>query len=397
MRDPRLSAKSSPERNSPQDRIITSSTPGSIRPKAAGDLTWWQKGILYQIYPLSYQDSDGDGRGDLPGLISRLDYLAWLGVDAVWLSPIYPSPMLDCGYDISDFTGVHPAFGTLDDFDRLCSGLHARSIRLILDFVPNHTSNVHPWFEESRSSHTNPRRDWYVWCNPGPDGGPPNNWLSRFGGSAWEFDERTGQYYYHAFLAEQPDLNWRNPAVRRAMADVLRFWMRRGVDGFRVDAAAVLAEDALLRDDPPNPCFGKDTPPPERFARAYTDSQPESLDYMAELRATVDEFPARVLLGEVDTSPDKLPDFYGGDPPRLHLPLNYQLLDVPWKAQTIAAAIRDYFGTLPPGAWPDWVIGSHDKPRIASRIGRAQARVAAMLLLTLHGTPILYAGDEIGA
>jgi alpha-glucosidase len=365
---------------------------------AAAGLRWWQQAIIYQIYPLSFQDSNGDGKGDLPGLLSRLDYLSSLGVTAVWLGPVYPSPMLDFGYDIADFTGVDPTFGTLDDLDRVIDGLHARGIKLILDFVPNHTSDRHPWFIDSRSSRNNPKRDWYVWCDPAPDGGPPNNWLSRFGGSAWEFDRQTGQYYYHAFLKQQPDLNWRNPEVRRAMADVLRFWMRRGVDGFRVDAAAVLAEDRYLRDEPPNPDFDADTPPPERFERKFTDSQAVTLNYLAELRAVTEEFPGdRVLLGEVDTSGDKLPGFYGDERHRrLHLPLNYGLGDSQWDESSLRRTIQTYLDRVPPHAWPDWVIGSHDKPRVASRVGSAQARVAAMLLFTLPGTPILYAGDEIG-
>jgi alpha-glucosidase len=358
---------------------------------------WWQRGVIYQIYPLSFQDTDGDGRGDLPGIFARLEYLTWLGVDAVWIGPIYCSPMADFGYDISDFTDVDPVFGSLADFDRLVTALHARNIRVLLDFVPNHTSHRHPWFLESRSSRDHPKRDWYVWAEPAPDGGPPNNWLSRFGGSAWEWDPATGQYYYHAFLKEQPDLNWRNPHVRAAMADVLRFWLRRGVDGFRIDAAAVLAEDELLRDDPPNPEAHAGTPPPERFTRVYSDCRPEVLEWLGELRAVVEEFPDRVLLGEVDTSSDRICRFYGDrECPILHAPLNYRLLDTPWEAQAITAMIEDYLSILPPDAWPNWVIGSHDKPRVARRIGADQARVAAMLLFTLPGTPIFYAGDELG-
>jgi alpha-glucosidase len=358
---------------------------------------WWEQCVIYQVYPLSFQDSDGDGSGDLPGLLARLDHLSQLGVGAVWLAPVQPSPMADFGYDIADFTDVHPALGTLADLDRLIDELHRRGIKLILDFVPNHTSAAHPWFAESRSSRRSPKRDWYVWRDPAPGGGPPNNWLSRFGDSAWELDPGTGQCYYHAFLKEQPDLNWRNPQVRHAMAEVLRFWMRRGVDGFRVDAAAVLAEDALLRDDPPNPEFREGvTPPPERCRRAFTDDRPETLDYLAELREVVEEFPDRVLLGEVDTSGDRVVDFYGGERRRLHLPLNYRLIDTEWDARSIRRTIQDYLDLLPSHAWPSWAIGSHDKPRIAGCIGPAQARVAAMLLLTLRGTPILYTGDEIG-
>ncbi len=358
---------------------------------------WWQREALYQIYPRSFQDSDGDGIGDLPGVMARLDYLAWLGIGAVWLSPVYRSPMLDFGYDIADFTSIDPLFGTLDDFDRLLAGLHARGMRLILDFVPNHTSDRHPWFIAARSSRTNPQRDWYVWSDPAADGGPPNNWLSRFGGSAWQSDETTGQFYYHAFLKEQPDLNWRNPDVRRAMADVLRFWLARGVDGLRVDASAVLIEDDLLRDDPPNPDFDERTPPPERLTRRFTDDRPETLECLGELRRVVDEFDDRVLLGEVQGATDRIARFYSMDSQLLlDLPLNFLLLDTPWDAVSMQAAIDAYVEVVPPDAWPDWILGSHDKPRIASRIGDAQARSAAVLLLTLRGTPIFYAGDEVG-
>nr|WP_043753979.1 alpha-amylase family glycosyl hydrolase [Methylobacterium nodulans] len=360
------------------------------------DRPWWQQEVIYQIFTPSFQDSNGDGIGDLAGILSRVDYLARLGIGAVWLTPIYPSPLLDAGYDIADFTGVGSCFGDLATFDRLLTALHDRGIRLILDLVPNHTSDQHPWFIESRSSRYNPKRDWYIWADPVPGPLPPNNWLSRFGASAWAYDPTTGQSYYHAFLPEQPDLNWRNPQVRAAIHDAMRFWLRRGVDGFRVDAAAVLAEDALLRDEPPNPDFDGDTPRPERFRRTRTDSQAVTRGYLTELRRVVDEFPDRVLLGEVDTTPDKLPSFYGEDEPRLHLPLNYRLLEVPWKPDAVGRAVQAFLDTMPESAWPDWVLGSHDKPRIASRLGPEQARVAAMLLMTLPGTPILYAGDEIG-
>jgi alpha-glucosidase len=361
------------------------------------ELAWWQREAIYQIYPRSFQDSNGDGIGDLPGVIARMDYLAWLGIGAVWLSPVYRSPMADFGYDIADFTSVDPLFGTLDDLDRLLAGLHSRGMRLILDFVPNHTSDQHQWFIDARSSRDNPKRDWYVWSDPDPTGAPPNNWLSRFGGSAWEWDETTQQFYYHAFLKEQPDLNWRNPEVRRAMADVLRFWLERGVDGFRVDASAVLIEDALLRDDPPNADADERTPPPERLTRRFTDDRPETLECLAELRDVVDTFPDRVLLAEVQGAADRIARFYSVDHRRLlHLPLNFLLLDTPWDAASMQAAIDAYVQVVPADAWPDWILGSHDKPRIATRIGTAQARVAAMLLMTLRGTPIFYSGDEIG-
>src|SRR3954469_5019946 len=225
------------------------------RRRMHADYLWWQRGGVYQVYPRSFMDADGDGVGDLPGITSKLDHLRWLGVDAVWISPIYPSPMADFGYDVSDYCGVHPLFGTMDDFDRLLAEAHARGLKVLLDFVPNHSSDQHPWFAESRSSRGSPKRDWYIWRDPAPGGGPPNNWLSNFGGAAWTLDEATGQYYYHAFLPQQPDLNWRNPEVVEAMLGVLRFWLERGVDGFRVDVIWHLVKDDEFRDNPPNPDF----------------------------------------------------------------------------------------------------------------------------------------------
>jgi alpha-glucosidase len=231
---------------------------------------WWQRGIVYQVYPRSFQDSDRDGVGDLNGIAARLDHFVDMGVDAVWISPIYPSPMADFGYDVSDYKGIDPLFGNLDDFDRLVAAAHARGLKIILDFVPNHTSDQHPWFAESRSSRDNPKRDWYIWRDGKPDGSAPNNWVSEFGGSAWTFDEITGQYYYHAFLKEQPDLNWRNPDVRAAMYDALRFWLDRGVDGFRVDAIHHLIEAEQLRDNPLNPDWREGQSPARRLARVYS-------------------------------------------------------------------------------------------------------------------------------
>jgi alpha-glucosidase len=361
-----------------------------------GRVRWWQRAVIYEIVPMSFQDSDGDGKGDLPGLIQRIDYLEWLGVDAVWLTPVFPSPMLDLGYDIADFCAIDPRFGTLEDFDTLIESLHRRDMRLILDYVPNHTSDRHPWFAESRASRASPKRGWYVWADACPNGGPPNNWLSRFGGSAWQWDEQTDQYYYHSFLLEQPDLNWRNADVRQVMAEVLRFWLRRGVDGFRVDASAVLAEDDLLRDDPPNPDCRDDTPPPQRLKRIFTDDRRESMHYLEELRQVVDEFDDRVLAGEVQGKTDRIGHFYGEEKPRLHLPLNFALLDTPWDAFSLQAHIDAYLNALPADGWPDWVIGGHDKQRVTGKIGQAQARILAMLVLTLRGTPFLFAGDELG-
>jgi alpha-glucosidase len=361
------------------------------------NLKWWQRAVIYEIAVISFQDSDGNGKGDLQGLIDRIDYLEWLGIDAVWLTPVYPSPMLDFGYDISDFCAIDPLFGTMEQFDALVEALHAREIRIILDFVPNHTSHKHPWFVESRSSRRNVRHDWYVWADPAPNGAPPNNWLSRFGGSAWHFDQTRGQYYYHSFLIEQPDLNWRNVDVRAAMADVLRFWMRRGIDGFRVDASAVLAEDELLRDDPHDPEADESTPPPQRLKRIFTDDRPESMGYLEELRRVTEEFNDRLIAGEVQGKTERIGHFYGEQAqPRFHLPLNFLLIDTPWDALSVQANIDAYLNAIPHKAWPDWVIGGHDKQRIAGKLGQAQARVLAMLLLTLKGTPFLFAGDEIG-
>ena len=364
--------------------------------KSKTDLEWWKTCTIYQICPRSFQDSNGDGNGDLPGLLSRVDYLAWLGIGAVWLAPFYRSPMLDFGYDISDFTSVDPMFGTLEDFDRVVEALHARDIKVILDVVPNHTSDQHPWFIESRSSRNNPNRDWYVWADPAQRGGPPNSWLSRFGGSGWEWDEKTGQYYYHAFLREQPDLNWLNPDVRRAFHDVLRFWLDRGVDGFRIDASAVLVDDPLLRDDPPNPEFDDKTPPPDKFKRIFTDARPETMTFLEDMRAVIDEYPDRVILGEVQGGPDRIGRFYGEKRPRFHLPLNFILLERNWDVATLVGGLDEYLNKLPDGGWPNWILGSHDRSRVATRIGIEQARVAAMLHLTLPGTPIFHSGDEIG-
>lgn len=246
--------------------------------------TWWQQGIVYQIYPRSFQDSNDDGVGDIPGIISRLDYLVWLGVTAVWIAPIYPSPMADFGYDVSDYQNVDPVFGRLADFDRLVAEAHNRELRVILDFVPNHTSDQHPWFRESRASRSNLRRSWYIWKDPAPGGGPPNNWLSEFGGPAWTLDRTTGQYYYHAYLSRQPDLNWREPAVQQALYGVMRFWLERGVDGFRVDAIHMLLEDESLRDNPDNPSWQMGMSPTRKLLRVHTSDQPETHQMIEQMR-----------------------------------------------------------------------------------------------------------------
>src|ERR1700730_4518001 len=360
------------------------------------DKDWWRRGIFYQIYPRSFQDSNADGVGDIKGIIERLPYLKALGVDAVWLSPIFVSPMADFGYDISDYTGIDPLFGTMADFDEMGSVAHEKGLKLILDLVPNHTSDQHPWFVESRSSRENPRRNGYIWRDGRSDDGPPNNWLSEFGGSGWEYDEATRQYYYHAFLAQQPDLNWRNPEVREAIFEVMRFWLRKGVDGFRVDVIWHLIKDAEFRDNPPNPHYREGRPPHEKILTQYSTDQPEVHEVIAQMRRVVDAFGGRVLIGEIYLPLHRLVAYYGNDLTGAQMPFNFALLSTLWSARSIEKIIADYERALPAGAWPNWVLGNHDRPRVASRVGAEQARVAAMLLLTLRGTPTLYYGDEIG-
>jgi alpha-glucosidase len=358
---------------------------------------WWQQGVIYQVYPRSFQDTDGDGVGDLPGIVRRLDYLRWVGVDAVWISPFYPSPMADFGYDVTDHRAVDRVFGSVVDFDRVVAEAHARGIRVIVDYIPNHTSDRHPWFVQSRATRHNLKRDWYLWRDPAPGGGPPNNWLSAFGGSAWEWDEPTGQYYLHTFLREQPDLNWRNPAVEVEMLDVLRFWLERGADGVRVDAVQVVIKDDRFRDNPPNPEYvaGVDDPY-DALLREYSTDRPEVHALIERMRTLVESYGDRVLIGEIYNHVERLMPYYGKEGRGVHFPYNFQLITLPWNARAVDAAIRRYEALLPPGAWPSWVLGNHDRHRIASRVGAAQARVAAMLLLTLRGTPTIYYGDEIG-
>jgi alpha-glucosidase len=357
---------------------------------------WWQRGIIYEVYPRSFQDTDHDGIGDLAGILARLDYLVELGVDVLWIAPIYPSPMADFGYDISDYCGIDPRFGTLADFDRLLKAAHERGLKLILDFVPNHTSIEHPWFLESRSSRLNPKRDWYLWHDAAEDGGPPNNWLSNFGGSGWEWDAITGQYYYHSFLKQQPDVNWRNPDLREAMFKVLRFWLDRGVDGFRVDVMWLLFKDEQFRNNPVNPASHPSSPASQRLLPIYNSDRPEVHDLVAKMRSVLDSYGERLLIGEIYLPIHQLVLYYGKDLRGATLPFNFQLIQCPWNADAIAQIIRDYEAALPSGAWPNWVLGNHDQARIASRVGPEQARVAAMLLLTLRGTPTLYYGDELG-
>ena len=367
---------------------------------------WWQDGVIYQVYPRSFQDSTGDGVGDLRGVLARLDYLVELGVAAVWVSPFYPSPMADFGYDVANYTDVDPLFGTLADFDALLIGAHERGLKLILDFVPNHSSDQHPWFLESRSSRTNPKRDWYLWRDAGPVGAVPNNWLSNFGGPAWTWDEETQQFYYHSFLKEQPDLNWRNPEVREAIYGAMGFWLDKGVDGFRMDVIWLLVKDDQFRSNPRNVSYvgGNEFWSIEAL---YTADRPETQEIVREMRALLDGYGERVLIGEIYLPVERLVAYYGepeteGSTPETpslrgaQMPFNFHLILTEWDAEKICALIQSYEAALPPGAWPNWVLGNHDQKRLASRVGAEQARVAAMLLLTLRGTPTMYYGDELG-
>ncbi|MDO9383551.1 MAG: alpha-amylase family glycosyl hydrolase [Hyphomicrobiaceae bacterium] len=360
------------------------------------NVAWWKGAVIYQVYPRSFCDSDGDGVGDLAGLREKLPYLKNLGIDAIWLSPIFRSPMVDFGYDISDYREIDPLFGTMEQFKELLDACHRSGLRMILDLVPNHTSSEHPWFVDSRSSLQSVYRDWYIWREPGPDGGPPNNWLSVFGGSGWELDEASGQYYYHTFLSCQPDLNWRNPDVSAAIQDVLHFWFAMGVDGFRMDALWYILKDEQFRDNPPNPEYKAGQPPDYQFMPLYTADHEEVHDLIAAMRRTADAYQDRLLIGEIYLPPVRLVRYYGLDLEGVHLPFNFALLECAWHARTIATLIEEYENILPEGSWPNWVLGNHDRPRIASKVGDDQARVAAMLLLTLRGTPTIYNGDELG-
>ncbi len=367
------------------------------------ELKWWQRAVFYQIYPRSFADGNGDGIGDFPGMTARLDYLRDLGIDAIWLSPHYPSPFLDCGYDISDYSAVAPEYGTLEDFTTFLSEAHARDIRVIIDLVLNHSSDQHPWFQESRSSRDNPKRDWYIWRD-GVNGRPPNNWFSIFGGSAWEHDAATDQYYYHAFLKSQPDLNWRNPEVKAAMWQMVRFWLDLGVDGFRLDAIGTIYEhlDLLPHTFPMTPDGALDTDELTHDGYAqlmfYQVKQPGLHELLQELRAIVDAYPGdRVLVGE-----DEDVAFHGAEDDELHLVFNFPLMRVEKLTPPhIRANQAVRLAELPPGAWPCNTLGNHDTPRVWDRYGDgrndpALARLHLGLMLTLKGTPFLYNGEEIG-
>ena len=357
--------------------------------------------MLYHIYPRSFADSDGDGVGDLPGITSRLDHLAWLGIDAIWLSPTFPSPNADWGYDVADYYGVHPELGTLDDLDRLVVEAGRRELRVLLDLVPNHTSDRHPWFVESRASRQSPRRSWYVWADPASDGSPPNNWVSVFGGGpAWTLDDASGQYYHHAFLPEQPDLNWWSDEVRDEFDRILGFWFDRGVAGVRIDVAHKVVKDRELRDNPPaaadDPPWIRELGQHERF----TANQPGVHDVFRRWRRLADGYePRRLLLGETYVHDlATLAQFYGRDD-ELHLAFNFLFVNAASLSTELASIVEATEATLPNGAWPVWTASNHDAGRFATRWcadHERQIRCVLLMLLTLRGTPVLYYGDEIG-
>jgi len=364
---------------------------------------WSRKAVVYQIYPRSFKDTNGDGIGDLKGIIEKLDYLndgtdASLGITAIWLNPIYKSPMKDFGYDISDYHDIGSIFGSLDVFDQLVAETHKRKIKIIMDFVPNHTSSEHPWFQESKRSKDNSKRDWYIWRDPKIDGSPPNNWLSVFGGSAWTLDETTGQYYMHSFLPDQPDLNWRNKDVRDEMADVLRFWLKRGVDGFRTDAIYHLIKDDQFRDDPPNPNYnaGRDEPY-NAFLHVYSQGRPELVGTINALCNVLGEHSTDVyMVSEVYLGLPQMLELYKACDNSFHAPFNFNLMILPWNAAAFKKFIDEYEEKLGPSDWPNYTLGNHDRSRLATRLGQKRARLAAMLQFTLRGMPFVYYGDELG-
>jgi len=367
---------------------------------------WWRGAVIYQIYPRSFQDSNGDGVGDLAGIVDRLEHVARLGADAVWLSPIFPSPMADMGYDVSDYTGVDPLFGTLADFDRLVVRAHALGLKVIIDQVISHTSDRHPWFAESRASRDNPKADWYVWADPRPDGSPPNNWLSVFGGSAWEWDARRRQYYLHNFLTSQPDLNYHEPAVQDAALEVLRFWLERGVDGFRFDTVNYYFHDRKLRDDAP-----RDPRPAVPAVNPYdmqdhirSKSQPENVAFLKRIRTLMDHYSDRTTVGEVGESGTKAVEImaaYTRGGKRLHMAYSFELLSPDFTARHFRNAVERFYRGAPDGC-PCWSFSNHDVVRHVTRwaahaLDEAPlARQAAALLLSLPGSVCLYQGEELG-
>ncbi|AMC99579.1 alpha-glucosidase family protein [Halomonas chromatireducens] len=368
---------------------------------------WWRGGVIYQIYPRSFMDANGDGIGDLAGITEKLDYVASLGVDGIWLSPFFTSPMLDFGYDVSDYRDVDPMFGTLDDFKALLARAHTLGLKVMIDQVISHTAEAHPWFQESRADRTTPKADWYVWADPKPDGTPPNNWLSIFGGPAWTFDPRRRQYYLHNFLSSQPDLNFHHPEVRQAQLDNMRFWLELGVDGFRLDTVNFYFHDAELRDNPPVPAgaaktLGAPDANPYTWQRhVYDLSRPENLGFLRELRALMDEFPGTTTVGEIgDDNPLERMAEYTADGDKLHMAYTFDLLNAPHSAAYIREVL-ERFQRLAGDAWPCWALSNHDVVRSASRWGDgedpiAYPKVALAMLFSLRGSVCLYQGEELG-
>lgn len=367
---------------------------------------WWRGAVTYQIYPRSFLDSNGDGVGDLPGIIERLDYVASLGVDAIWISPFFKSPMADFGYDIADYRAVDPLFGTLDDFDRLLAKAHGLGLKVMIDQVLSHTSSEHAWFKESRESRDNPKADWYVWADARDDGSPPNNWLSIFGGVAWQWEPRRGQYYLHNFLASQPDLNFHHPDVRAAALDSVRFWLERGVDGLRLDAINFCFHDARLRDNPPKPAeqrVGRGFSPDNPYAFQYhwhNNTQPENLEFLAELRALLDQYPDVAALGEISSEDSLATTAEYTRAGRLHMGYSFELLTKDCSAAYIRQTAENLEAKLTEG-WPCWAISNHDVERVVSRWGGGRpspllARQLTALLCSLRGSVCVYQGEELG-
>jgi glycosidase len=365
------------------------------------DLTWWKTTVVYQIYPQSFQDSSGNGTGDLNGIAQRLDYLEYLGVKAIWLNPIYLSPMADSGYDVADYKTINPLYGTMDDFKQLLSRAHKKGIKLLMDFVPNHTSDQHAWFKESRSSTDNPKRNWYMWAKPvnytsNGTPVPPNNWVSVFGGSMWEYDSTTREFYLHQFAKQQPDLNFRNPDVLDALDDILRFWLDLGVDGFRVDAIAHLFEDPLLRDEELLPNQTQITY--NSFVHNYTKDYPEIHGVARRWRKLMDSYGERLMIGEIYSDTKTVMSFFGSaKEPEFSFPFNFFLLEnSQWTGTAVAKIVSDWINNQPSFGWPNWVLGNHDNPRIATKAGPERVRLLNVLLLLLPGTPTTYYGEELG-
>jgi len=362
---------------------------------------WWKEGVIYQIYPRSFRDAGGDGVGDIPGVIEKLDYLSDLGVDGIWLSPVNTSPMFDFGYDVSDYRGIDPVFGTRKDFDRLIKEAHRRRIRIVMDLVMNHTSHLHPWFVESRSSRENPKRDWYIWRDA-VGGKKPNNWMAYFGGRAWEWDDTTGQYYLHSFLKEQPDLNWRNPAMRKAALGEIRYWLDRGVDGFRLDVINLFVKDDRFRSNPFH--LGPHPRPYDLQKHIYDRNRPELHEILREWRRLMDRYGDTMLVGEIvaeKPDPALAASYLGDGTDELHLAFDFSLINTKWDAGRFLKCLVDYHGCIPEKGWPCAVLSNHDQVRSLTRYAggihaEKRARVAAALLITMRGTPFIYYGEEIG-